>query len=89
MVVFVWLMTMLFMAVRHASQHGLPKLPRRPKQEKLPPDPNRAEQLAEARSEFEEELQLLDTLKLNDFEKSAAILHARQKYTHQIKGILG
>ncbi len=83
---FVWILAMLFMGVRHVSAKGLPKMPR--KEPKPPPEPTKTGQLTELRSQFEEEIQLLNSLGLTDMERNAAVMHARQKYTHKIKEVL-
>lgn len=83
---FVWMMVMLFLGIRHISEHGIPQLPKRSRPDLPPLD--RAERLGQVRAAFEEELRLLHSMNLNDWERNAAILHARQKYTQKIKEIL-
>lgn len=87
LMLFVWVMVMLFLGIRHLSKHGIPRKPKRSRP--APPPPDRVERLKQVRAAFEEELCLLQNLNLNDFERNAAILHARQKYTQKIKEILG
>ncbi|QDT45198.1 hypothetical protein Pan241w_53170 [Gimesia alba] len=89
LMLFVWMMVMLFLGIRHLSEHGFPRKSKKSRPVSPPPPPDRAERLGQVRAAFEEELRLLQNLNLNDFERNAAILHARQKYTQKIKEILG